>query len=280
MKSVEAVQGKWSVTEATATEKEYLTGLLASYTRAYCLAGAETDDDYYVEVTVKPVAGSKAGVIAFFTYADDWTERFIECVLDVANQKVRVDLVIGASRVTVAEREYTLTLGTEYRLKVHALLETDGTGTVTFSVNGVNQLVIEDLDTTFLAGMYGFSLEGSVSTNSAVFSALQKYTMKSRYSTLERVKDVLLITNDEYNEALAELMAVADETLNRKLTIQNLEADSSNVLIKEASAFIAAWLYRRRQDPAGAEAFKKEADAFIADFALAENFEEKGVRRG
>ena len=40
--------------------------------------------------------------------------------------------------------------------------------------------------------------------------------------------------------------------------------DSTPQLILDASAHFAAWLFRHRRDPAGAAAFKEEAETFLA----------------
>lgn len=260
MKPIEAMQGTWTVAA------EVLTGVLASYSRAYCLAGNEEEDDYIVEAAVKLGAGNKASVLAFFTYAEDMTENFIECTLDFANNLLKIDLVIGPDRTPVAQREFTLTAGTEYNVKIHVVKEDDGTGTVVFTVNGVNQLVIEDLGSKFTAGLYGFVVEGSAETDSATFSNIQKYTLADLYSTLDEVKKVLMMTDEAdnlSNEEIAQCALQAKALIDGKLTVKSLSADATDQNLKSASSYYAAWLYRKSRDPVGADAFFKEAEQWL-----------------
>lgn len=261
MYPVEAGQGTWTV------DGEVLTGKLASFTRAYCLSGDEDDEDYTVEAVLKLVAGSKVSVLAFYSYADDMTNRFIECVLDHANQRVQVDLVIGATRQTVGSAEYVLALGTEYKVRVHVKKETDGSGTVIFAVNGVSPFpAIEDLGVTFTAGLWGFALEGSQTTNSAVFSEISWYaaSSSSAYSTTADVRGVLDIKEHNYDTEISECIASADALIVGQLKIEALSVPSPvPQMIRDASKFLAAWHFRRKRDPAGAEAFWVEGQRFV-----------------
>ena len=43
-------------------------------------------------------------------------------------------------------------------------------------------------------------------------------------------------------------------------------SDNDPQLVKDASIHFAAWLFRKRRDPAGADAFKAEAEEFIATY--------------
>ena len=262
MYEFEAQQGSWKA------DGEVLTGLLKSFPRAFCLYGNEEDTEYTVEATLKLVAGAKASVLAFYNRAEDLTTRFIECVLDVANQRVQVDLVIGSLRKNVASAEYTLILGTEYKVKVHVKKETDDSGTVVFLVDGVSPFpAIEDLASSFLAGLWGFALEGSLPTNSVVVSEICYYpaTASGAYSTIADVRGILDLKDDHsYDTEIGECIATADGMVDGQLKAEGLSVASPvPQLIKDASKFLAAWSFRRKRDPAGAEAFWVEGQRFL-----------------
>ena len=162
-----AVQGTWTAVG------DVLTGVLGQgFTWAYCLAGAETDSNYVVSASVKLVGGQKASVIAAFTYDVNFNPIFIECLLDVADQLLEVDLVNVGARTPVAQRKFALAAGVVYPVQVESGVDSvTGNPYVVFSVGGVEQIRVEDLSSLFLAGMHGYGLWGASPSNSAVFSS-------------------------------------------------------------------------------------------------------------
>lgn len=167
MEKIQAQQGTWTVAD------EVLTGVLgAGFTWAYCLAGSESDSNYVVTAIVNLASGQKASVIAAFTYDVNWNPIFAECILDLQNGTLHIDLVDAAQRVTVAQRLFPLAAGVNYSVTVKLGVASDGSGFVVFSVEGVGQLSIYELSSLYVAGKHGFGLWGSSASNSAVFSGV------------------------------------------------------------------------------------------------------------
>lgn len=172
MVKVEAVLGVW-----TKPDEAVHRGVVKGGSRAYALAGSEEDSDYAVLATVKVVDADRAGVICAFSYADeDYAERWIECVVDVAAQRLYVVLHYGEMVQEVPCRDFPLALNTEYKVAVTLRTMDDGTGFLTFDVNDVTQLFVEGLAAVFAAGLAGFSVEGDEG-KIAEFREVQKYSV-------------------------------------------------------------------------------------------------------
>jgi len=279
VKQFEAETGTWKIVDET------VTALIGASLRAYTLAGSETEKDLIFEVTAKLVAGTKIGLIMGYSLTLANEENFIEAYLDIAAQKLKIDLIVADVRQNVAVRDYALAVDTEYKLKGKLTSESDGSASFTFYVEGVAQfVVIDDLATVFqtAAGIYGLMAEGTLATNNGVFSKIRKYTAETLYCTLDQAREVLK-TDDtllDFDEEIVETIQIAMEMVDAQLAVKDLTASSTSKLIQQATAHFAAYLYRRKRDPVGAEAFKAEAEKFLADYVGSENYDEPGVRHG
>lgn len=94
-----------------------------------------------------------------------------------------------------------------------------------------------------------------------------------RYSEVTTVKIILQIPseNQTYNEELSSCIISADGLIDgllkqRVLSVPALVPQN----VTDASAYFAAWLFRRRRDPVGAEAFWQEANRFLTTYGEAE----------
>jgi hypothetical protein len=88
------------------------------------------------------------------------------------------------------------------------------------------------------------------------------------YCSVNKVKVILQIPvseeEDPLDDELETCIVSADaliDSLLKKLDLTVPESVPQN--IADASAYFAAWLFRRRRDPAGAEAFWAEANRFL-----------------
>ncbi len=86
------------------------------------------------------------------------------------------------------------------------------------------------------------------------------------YSEADDVKPILQIA-PEYTSHDAELeicIDSADAWIDKRLERHDLAVPNEvPQLIKDASIHFAAWLFRKRRDPTGADAFKAEAEEFL-----------------
>jgi hypothetical protein len=92
--------------------------------------------------------------------------------------------------------------------------------------------------------------------------------------TVENVKSILLITNNDDNTEIADCIDKAKAHAIKRM--QTLGADGYPD--DNAVAHYAAWLFRQRRDPAGVEAFKATADTLLDASVQADK--EIDVRRG
>jgi hypothetical protein len=84
------------------------------------------------------------------------------------------------------------------------------------------------------------------------------------YSLKAAVKTVLQETETTWDTEIDDAIVSADALIDSLLAKRGLTVPSTTPQnIKDASAHFAAWLYRRRRDPAGAKAFEEEAKAFM-----------------
>ena len=93
------------------------------------------------------------------------------------------------------------------------------------------------------------------------------------YCLLADVKLILQIALDDttFDSELQSCMASADALIDGLLKREGLAVPTPvPQLIEDASAHYAAWLFRRRRDPTGAEAFWVEAEKFLAAYIEAE----------
>jgi len=86
---------------------------------------------------------------------------------------------------------------------------------------------------------------------------------------VDDVKPILQIetATETYDTELAACIVSADAWVDSKLEPHDLSVPAEvPQLVKDASIHFAAWLFRKRRDPAGADAFKAEAEEFIATY--------------
>jgi hypothetical protein len=87
------------------------------------------------------------------------------------------------------------------------------------------------------------------------------------YATLDEVKNILRITSSDgsqYDDELSGCLLSANGLTDSYLAKRGLTSASptpQNII--DASNHYAAWLFRHRRDPAGADAFLKEAEKFL-----------------
>ena len=91
------------------------------------------------------------------------------------------------------------------------------------------------------------------------------------YSAPADVKTILQITESTWDTEIGDCITSADALIDSLLKYEGLTVPASIPQnIKDASKHFAAWLFRRRRDPAGAEAFWIEADKFLQAYINAE----------
>jgi hypothetical protein len=93
------------------------------------------------------------------------------------------------------------------------------------------------------------------------------------YCTADNVKDVLQIDLSEtkYDSQLADCIVSASALVDGLLKPKQLSVPAVvPQLIKDATKFFAAWMFRRFSDPVGAEVFWVEANRFLDTYIEAE----------
>jgi hypothetical protein len=91
------------------------------------------------------------------------------------------------------------------------------------------------------------------------------------YCTVSDVKLVLRISEATWDSELAACVASADALVDGLLAREGLTVPSPTPqVIVDAAKFFAAWDFRRRRDPVGAEAFWTEANRLIYVYVGAE----------
>jgi hypothetical protein len=93
------------------------------------------------------------------------------------------------------------------------------------------------------------------------------------YCQADAVKVVLQIPSDAsvYDQELAGCIDSGDAWIDSLLQQRGLNVPSpvpQNIV--DASVYFAAWLFRRRRDPVGAEAFWQEANRFLDAYSETE----------
>jgi hypothetical protein len=84
------------------------------------------------------------------------------------------------------------------------------------------------------------------------------------YCSASDVKAVLQETSSTYDAEVASCIVSGDGLVDSLLKVESLTVPSvvpQN--IKDADAYFAAWMFRRRRDPTGAEAFWSEGQRFL-----------------
>lgn len=98
------------------------------------------------------------------------------------------------------------------------------------------------------------------------------------YCTVENVKAILQITEDKWNSELSECVTSASALVDGLLAREGLTVPSPTPqIIEDTAKYFAAWDFRRRRDPVGAEAFWSEANRILRVYAEAEREPYVGV---
>lgn len=85
------------------------------------------------------------------------------------------------------------------------------------------------------------------------------------------MKAILQITEVTWDTEIAACITSVDALVDSLLKYEGLTVPAVvPQIVKDASAHFAAWLFRRRRDPAGAEAFWVEANRFLDAYIEAE----------
>jgi len=95
---------------------------------------------------------------------------------------------------------------------------------------------------------------------------LTAYSVHGDVKVILQIPDATTTYDDEIDDCITSGDALIDKLLEPyELTVPGTVPQ----VIEDASAYFAAWLFRRRRDPVGAEAFYAEAmkflDAYVAD---------------
>ena len=84
------------------------------------------------------------------------------------------------------------------------------------------------------------------------------------YCTVAEVKEVLGTEESTWDAEILGCIVAGDALIDGLLLPHDLTVPSPVPQnINSASRYFAAWLFRKRRDPAGAAAFKEEADGFL-----------------
>ena len=93
------------------------------------------------------------------------------------------------------------------------------------------------------------------------------------YCTVAKVKEVLQIDAEDgtYDTEIWGCVTSADALIDSLLKQKGSAVpESTPQNIADASKYFAAWLFRRRRDPDGAEVFWEEANKFLDAFVTAD----------
>ncbi len=91
------------------------------------------------------------------------------------------------------------------------------------------------------------------------------------YCTIDNVKAVLQISEDKFDSELSECISSASGLVDGYLACEGLAVPSIvPQVLADATKYFAAWDFRRRRDPVGAEAFWNEATRILAVYLDAE----------
>jgi hypothetical protein len=93
------------------------------------------------------------------------------------------------------------------------------------------------------------------------------------YCAVSDVKPVLHIEVAETSEdaELADIVTDASDKVDRLLQVQDLAVPAEvPTTVKRAAKFFAAWEYRRRRDPEGAQIFWYDAQEAVREYVEAE----------
>jgi len=215
------LSGTWSETEGV------YKGVIDSTLTARAIRGSESDVKYEVHVTVNITSG-KAAVIVFFTYTEDWEEKYIEMVLDPASNKVTLEGVVRnadgseKTRTTLASRDMTLSTATDYDVRMVATVASDGTGSVYGFIDAFEAVRATDLVSPYVAGMHGFECLGTADQYTE-FSGFKHVGITTYYCNLPQAKAAARLVNwkdlgfdeeTEYDAYVKEIIGMASRYID------------------------------------------------------------------
>lgn len=91
------------------------------------------------------------------------------------------------------------------------------------------------------------------------------------YCAVANVKAVLQISEDKWDSELSECITSASALVDGLLSREGLTVPSVvPQVLADATKYFAAWDFRRRRDPVGAEAFWTEANRILSVYVDAE----------
>lgn len=85
------------------------------------------------------------------------------------------------------------------------------------------------------------------------------------YCTVAQVKEILQIDVVTYETEIGGCITSADALIDSLLKQRGAQAvpEETPQNIEDSSKYFAAWLFRRRRDPAGAEVYWEEGNRFL-----------------
>jgi len=189
---------------------------------AFCLAGSELRSDYSVTCSIKLVEKCLAGVLVGYSQTVNYGVRKTECILDHQLQALYVKMSFGGDFVVVGYRKCTLEVGKSYQVKASLRRDLSGLGRVIFSVDGVVQLRIDYLSSSFSAGLYGFLLGTSEDSGAAVMFQDLYYHSEQFLGSVIAVKLLCKRGGDVRDDLVFEdLLCVATDWLSGQLAQVN-----------------------------------------------------------
>lgn len=98
------------------------------------------------------------------------------------------------------------------------------------------------------------------------------------YCTVDNAKAVLQISDDKWDSELSECVTSASALVDGFLSREGLTMPSPvPQILVDAAKYFAAWDFRRRRDPVGAEAFWAEANRLLSVYIDGEKSPYVGV---
>jgi len=216
-----------SLTGSWTKEDGMLRGIVDANATARSIGGNLADQDYEVLATITITSGN-ASIIVNHTYNESSEECYVEVLLDLTNDAIKLDSVIRntdgteKTRTTLASYNLTIETGAVYNVKVVSKEISDDVFAVYGYINGFLVVEKEGLSSEFTIGLHGFECLGSEND----YSEFNKVFIQKRtyYTTI--------------NTLLNEIRSIAQkELVGQDGTIQDYY-DKLDTYILEASRFV------------------------------------------
>lgn len=197
----------------------------------FCVSGSEDDGDYEVYAKMQCVDADAAGVVCGYSEDENYRKRYIEFLLDFANQQAVLNLVIESENpepVNVFTRFIKLEKGRDYVVGVKYWIDEDGVCSIQCFVNDTVVILFHYLGEVLQHGMWGFKVQGA-DLSSAVFSEVFKAPVNARNVIDAVMKRVKLTSADiSYPDAwqlMQEAIETASSEIDEPLTFETLFGD-------------------------------------------------------